>query len=508
MSVSKDIYDPLNQYRKLQHHQVKPLFDFELNELQDLMLLNPDQIVVRLCENLNTIGARVTPHATDKSVAVAAGIASDQGTLVLIPAVTVISAYPTLNAGTINSLVYVEWFDDVIDGTEDPDIRDATYGADSALRIKRNVQVKVAENTLVLPTPVGKHTFLLATVTKNLSSSHVMTAADITNEKSGITPAELVGEGPVRTLHLVSAASDDGNPAFLLEVPSARAGSEVFEIRRNSVNLVEVDADGLLKNGGVQVSLVTHNHDTRYLRKDQADSTPYALSIGGVLSAGAALRTTGLNYYGVSGAQNLNLNLGNLFRVQMDGDISLTVSNVAAGSMYVLVLEQDASGSHSVTAWPTQFVWEAGTPEVPTSTGGRASVYHLYVLATDVIIAKRVAANVPLAAEAAPTGGSIFASDASECLGFGESSLYMLKAELIWSVAAGATSAYIERELNPDGSGGYVTIVSNAMTESQPYIDESLPYPTPSESYNYRLVSVNGAGSDTANNAVTIVDPC
>jgi hypothetical protein len=71
----------------------------------------------------------------------------------------------------------------------------------------------------------------------------------------------------------------------------------------------------------------------------------------------------------ISGAQALNLALGNGFSATIGGATTFSVSNVPAGTFFVgLVLLLTNGGSASVT-WPGSFRWPAGAPPSLTAAG-------------------------------------------------------------------------------------------------------------------------------------------
>lgn len=82
-------------------------------------------------------------------------------------------------------------------------------------------------------------------------------------------------------------------------------------------------------------------------------------------------KTGFVNLGEVSGAVALDMSAGLVFRFTPTGDVTISVTNVPAGSSRIQVLVDDA-GAHSIT-WPVSFTWDAGSePTLPAS--GRTTV--------------------------------------------------------------------------------------------------------------------------------------
>lgn len=72
------------------------------------------------------------------------------------------------------------------------------------------------------------------------------------------------------------------------------------------------------------------------------------------------------NHGNVTGAVTVDWDNGNMQRMRLTGAVTLTFSNPTAGRRYLLILEQDGTGSRLVT-WPT-IRWFAGiTPTLSTA---------------------------------------------------------------------------------------------------------------------------------------------
>jgi hypothetical protein len=70
-------------------------------------------------------------------------------------------------------------------------------------------------------------------------------------------------------------------------------------------------------------------------------------------------------------------------RVRATSNLLINFQNTVAGRRLVLVLEQDATGGRTVTAWPWYVRWQGGTaPELSTDPG---SVDLIEFLCTSVV---------------------------------------------------------------------------------------------------------------------------
>lgn len=67
---------------------------------------------------------------------------------------------------------------------------------------------------------------------------------------------------------------------------------------------------------------------------------------------------------------------GNTQLVTMTGDCTFTLSNPKDGFRYLLVLEQDGSGNHTVT-WPSSVKWQAGTAPTLSTAAGKVDIVTL-----------------------------------------------------------------------------------------------------------------------------------
>jgi len=106
-----------------------------------------------------------------------------------------------------------------------------------------------------------------------------------------------------------------------------------------------------------------------------------------------------------SGAIAIDWNNGNTQRVTLNGDATVTVSNENGGGTYILIVEQDATGTHDITSYPTS--WRFSDDVNPTLTTA-ASGYNIFRGAydsTDSTFHVGVSNDEPLNAEDIADGG-------------------------------------------------------------------------------------------------------
>jgi hypothetical protein len=70
---------------------------------------------------------------------------------------------------------------------------------------------------------------------------------------------------------------------------------------------------------------------------------------------------------GTTGSVAIDWDNGNVQHVTLSGNSVITESNANAGSTYILIVEQDGTGGHTIT-WPVDFTWPGGAPP-DVSTG-------------------------------------------------------------------------------------------------------------------------------------------
>lgn len=79
----------------------------------------------------------------------------------------------------------------------------------------------------------------------------------------------------------------------------------------------------------------------------------------------------------------LDWNNGNVQEVTLGGNRTFTFANPIAGSRYVIIVVQDATGSRTIT-WPT-IKWTGGSTPALTTTAGKKDIFTLIYDGTDYL---------------------------------------------------------------------------------------------------------------------------
>ena len=102
------------------------------------------------------------------------------------------------------------------------------------------------------------------------------------------------------------------------------------------------------------------------------------------------LRTTpepsGLAAISYNAALKIDWNDGQMRSVTLTGNTTVSFDNVKAGSVLVLEVTQDSTGSRTIT-WPASVEWASGSAEGPSDGGGDVDVFTLLALTGNRIVA-------------------------------------------------------------------------------------------------------------------------
>jgi hypothetical protein len=85
--------------------------------------------------------------------------------------------------------------------------------------------------------------------------------------------------------------------------------------------------------------------------------------VAGTLRVANAIVFQSLNPQNLSGAQAIDWSTGNQKRITLDGSTTLSFSNPAGFCSLLLEINQDATGSRTIT-WPASVLWSSGTPPI------------------------------------------------------------------------------------------------------------------------------------------------
>lgn len=107
-----------------------------------------------------------------------------------------------------------------------------------------------------------------------------------------------------------------------------------------------------------------------------------------VITNGAGSITIGLNMtpFALTDGATITWNAANGFnaRVTLGGSgRTLTITNPVAGATYTIVITQDATGSRTITTWPTGIRWPNGTAPTLTATANAVNIVSFYYNGTN-----------------------------------------------------------------------------------------------------------------------------
>jgi len=253
-NVSRDTFIPSRGYQELIFSQQRPLLDAELNEQQGIYRRRVE-LVEKTGIGNGAIGdgfLALTSGAANSLLIYQGTYYNDGRELTLFNNVLITGLTTPLLDRT--DLVYIDYYDEEIDGTQDPNIIDPIIGAETAVRKKTTITVKVAEGTAV-PLPASGHVHIhIATLNRLGGNPNISTAmiADMRLEAS----RNFVLEG-LRPSHTGGLAySITAGECFVANVkftPGGFAGA----VPANSTRYIYVDNAGVIQ---VAANLPTTYH--------------------------------------------------------------------------------------------------------------------------------------------------------------------------------------------------------------------------------------------------------
>ena len=144
--ISRDTYDRSKGQSKVVFQQKKPLLNYELNLLQDI--LNEKSIdISRYGLGDNFIGDSFTlyPSTLPNEIFIKKGLFYHKGYPIELTEDVRINGLSTPGANRVDS-VFAEWYLDEIDGTDDPSIKDSNLGFETSNQERIILEIKIREN--------------------------------------------------------------------------------------------------------------------------------------------------------------------------------------------------------------------------------------------------------------------------------------------------------------------------------------------------------------------------
>lgn len=181
--VERDTYRLEQGYQSLTFSKLRPILDFELNELQSI-ISGFNKIITTSSLSDGPVGDAFLVEASpsDNTIIIRSGFFIVEGVVFYNPEDIVKSDLQTPTANR-TEYIYLEWDYSEVTGQTDPLIYDENVGRPTATRTKLNYVIKTS-NGNVIPTPAaGKRQFRLATITRPADEA-VITSSMILDDRT------------------------------------------------------------------------------------------------------------------------------------------------------------------------------------------------------------------------------------------------------------------------------------------------------------------------------------
>jgi len=200
-NVSRDTFIPSRGYQELIFSQQRPVLDSELNEQQDVFRRR-EELVEKSGIGNGAIGDgyQVLASGSPNSILIYQGTYYNAGRELTLFNNVLLTGLTTPGVNRTD-YAYIEYYDEEIDGVDDPNIIDPVIGIETACRKKTAINLKVVEGAAI-PAPAAGRVHVQVATLQRLAANPNITTAMITDDRkrasrnfvvSGLRPAHAGG---------------------------------------------------------------------------------------------------------------------------------------------------------------------------------------------------------------------------------------------------------------------------------------------------------------------------
>jgi len=144
--INRDTYDRSKRQGKVVFQEKKPLLNYELNLVQDILNEKSiDNSNYGLGDNYVGDGFTVYPSTLSNEIFIRKGLFYHKGYPIELTEDVRINTLSTPSSDRLD-LVYAEWYVDEVNGTDDPSIVDSNLGFETSVQERVFLEIKVREN--------------------------------------------------------------------------------------------------------------------------------------------------------------------------------------------------------------------------------------------------------------------------------------------------------------------------------------------------------------------------
>lgn len=209
-------------------------------------------------------------------------------------------------------------------------------------------------------------------------------SVDNTVARSGGNISQFVNDSGYLNSHPAISAASSSNNSGRTYIQDILLDSNGHVTSISTATETVTDTDTTYSAGsGLQLAGTTFNVQDDYLRNDANDTTTGVITsagisttgniTGGIVTVSKAIKTSNKSNAD-STTITFDLNESNFHTVTLGGNRTLALSNPTVGQKFAIRLQQDATGSRTVT-WFSTIRWPDNTVPTLSSTGNKADLF-------------------------------------------------------------------------------------------------------------------------------------